>query len=349
MIGALTNGSTSQSGFSSALLLGPGLQRALFVDGEATSDPQLPTSGHPIAHIPFEDDTKPGQAILSMTGKEIIRSNNPQTPPGTPPRLVKLSLSKPSFPNDAAGSGANPNPLPLPPLTPLADHLRADFWEWYDKERDLLRAYRTSYKAWSNFVNDNDSETKKGYRETEEKLRACVVNDQTIWTKSSNSFVEWKVKNPAVTKIIINIHEEMDAVKAAEKLKADRIELSGQLQGKPDDVRRSELARYDGFMELMKQSRDREMWRRRVEVQKDVEAILQVELRTRVDKVNESDRAEEERKKAETEPTDNEPAAEAVGNPNVQEKEQEQRTTDQDPNSWLKDFDLGDLGQNFLS
>ncbi|KXX80702.1 hypothetical protein MMYC01_202121 [Madurella mycetomatis] len=351
MIGALTNRSVPQSGFSSALLFGPDLQRALFVDGEATSDPQLPASDHPIAQVPFVDAIKPRQTTINMAGKEIIRSNNPQTPPGTPPRLVKLTLAKPrSFPNGAAGSGANPNPLPLPPLTPLTDQLRAEFWEWYHKERDFLQAYQTSYKAWLNFADDNGSETKKRYHETEEELRARVINDQTIWAKFSSSFAEWKVKNPAVAKIIINIHEEMDAAKAAEKFKADRVELLDQLQGKSDHVRRSELARYDGFVELMKQSRDREIWRRRVEVQKDVEAILQAELRARVDKVNESDRAKEELKKSETETTDKgEPATEAVGSPNVHEKEQEQRATVEDPNNWLGDFDLGDPGQNFLS
>ncbi|GAB1313354.1 hypothetical protein MFIFM68171_03564 [Madurella fahalii] len=351
VIGALTNGSVPQSDFSGALLFGPDLQRALFTNGEALSDPQLPASGHPITQASFEDTIKPGEATISSASKEIIQSSNPRAPPGTPPRLLKLTLSRPpSSSNDAACSGTNPNPLPPAPVTPLADHLRADFWEWYDKERNFLRTYRTSYKAWSSFTNNNDNKTKNDYHEVEENLRARVVNDQTIWAKYSNSFAEWKAKNPAVTKIIINIHQEMDAVKAAEKLKADRVELSDQLQHKPDDVRRSELARYDGFVVLMKQSRDREMWRRRIEVQKDVEAVLQSEFEAFIDKVNESNRAEEEREKVEAEATDEErPAAEISGTSNVlQEAERDRQTTSQDPNSWFEGFDLDDPGQYFL-
>lgn len=221
-----------------------------------------------------------------------------------------------------------------------------------------MRAYRASFKAWSNSVNDSGNKARNDGHKTDEKLRTRAISDQTAWKKHSNLFAEWKARNPAVAQIN-NVHEEMDALRTAEKLGADRAELVDKLRGKSEAVKRAELQRYDDFVALMKQSRDREVWRRRVEVQKAVEAAMQAEMQAAfVDEIDAFDKAEEQpRNEADTaEKATPGSYAEAAESANVGEDatnslashEQVRQTTSEGPINWLESFNP-DSAENFVS
>ena len=307
VFGALSNGSIPKASMSSAILFGPDLQKALFTDGEASSDPQLPAFGGSV-HVPsgpilqVGNGTQPGQAA-SIAEEEIIAPASPQRPPATPPRLVNIPISHPSShnPHEAAGArGANHNPSPDKPNTPLSDQLRSDFWNWHSKDSQLLRAYRQSYKTWVEFTTKDANKTQADYEQKASALKSHAISNQVAWAKHSRSFDQWKAENPAAMPIINNITEEMKLIKAGEKLKAERADLENELRGKPEKDRKSELERYDDFMALIKQSRERELWRGRVEAQKAAQRMIEANIQAAVDE-RERIAAEEERRKAEAE------------------------------------------------
>jgi hypothetical protein len=307
VFGALSNGSIPKASMSSAILFGPDLQKALFTDGEASSDPQLPAFGGSV-HVPSgpilqaENGTQLGQAV-SIAEEEIIAPASPQRPPATPPRLVNIPISRPSSrnPHEAAGArGANHNPSPDKPNTPLADQLRSDFWNWHCKDSQLLRAYRQSYKTWFEFTTKDANKTQADYEQKASTHKSHAISNQLAWVKHSRSFDQWKAENPAAMPIINNITEEMKLIKAGEKLKAERADLENELRGKPEKDRKSELDRYDDFMALIKQSRERELWRGRVEAQKAAQRMIEAKIQAAVDE-QEGIAAEEERRKAEVE------------------------------------------------
>lgn len=311
ILGALAEGTVPKPTISSAVLFGPELQKALFAGGEASSDPQLPTSGVSIPgpQAASGSETQLGHAAPSAPKEDVAVPSTPTRPPTSPPRLANIPVTRPASPGsrspfDAPGAGANPNRCPEEAETPLADKLRADFWEWHRKEKQLLHAYKKSYAAWAVFTAKAENKAKGDHDDaTAEGLKTRAIDDQVAWARHSRLFEQWKADNPAVALIVNNVLEEMRLVRAGEKLKAERVELMQELRGKPDAEKRSELARYDNFVDLMRQSRERELWRNRVETQKAVQAILEAEVRAieEQERIRAAAAAEEQRKREEAE------------------------------------------------
>ena len=299
-----SNGSVPKENIASALLFGPELQRALFSDGEASSDPQLPGSRvnnqAPTNSIPQSLGVN-AAAAETIAEEEIVEPESPQRPPVSPPRLRNIAVTSSGSAGGPFGAshgrGANPNPTPDKPNTPQADKLRAEFWDWYLREMRLLYDYRKAYKAWLEFTRKNDNTALEDYEQKAESLKKLAITNQVAWTKYSRSFQKWKAQNPAVVPIIDNIHAEMRAVKLNEKAKADRVELENELRDKPEEARKLELAKFDEFANLTRESQVRELWRNRVETMKATEAMIQAKNQALIDEQNRI--AEEQRKRAE--------------------------------------------------
>ncbi len=252
----------------------------------------------------------------AIPDKEVAVPASPQRPPATPPRLFNVPLNH--VPTSARRYGpANHNEMPSKPDTPLADQLRAEFWVWHRQEKQLLLDYRKAYKTWVLFTTDNDNKAKADFSATSEPLESSAIAAQVAWAKHQQSFNTWKTANPAVDLIIANIHNDAKALKAAEKAKAERDELIQELQGKPEERQKKELSDYDTFTHLMKESREREVWRSRVETQVKAQEMIEAQRQAVVDeqkRIAAEAAAEEERKKkeaaAEEERKKNEAAAE---------------------------------------
>lgn len=302
-----SNGSVPKENVASALLFGPELQRALFSDGEASSDPQLPESRinnqAPTNFTPQSLGIN-ATAVEAIAEEEIAEPKRPQRPPGSPPRLRNIAVTRPSSPGSAGGPfgsshgcGANPNPTPDKFNTPQADKLRAEFWDWYLREKRLLYDYRKAYKAWLEFTRKNDNTALEDYEQKAESLKKLAVTNQIAWTKHNRSFQKWKAQNPAVVPILDNIHAEMRAVELNEKAKADRVELENELRDKPEEARKVELAKFDEFANLTRESQVRELWRNRVEAMKAAETMIQAMNQALIDEQNRI--TEGQRKRAE--------------------------------------------------
>jgi hypothetical protein len=304
----LPDGSIPKADFHSSILFGSELQKALFADREAAADPQLPGSDQAIDAMPA--GTQPGiQTASTMVEEEIIPPTTPDRPPAGPPNLVYVPLVQRPSSARHYGGPSNHNAMPTKPETPLADELRTDFWAWHNRSRVLYSDYKKAYNAWTRFSTTESNHSKPDFASTVEQLKASAIAAQLAWTKHNTSFQKWKAANPAVFLIIANINDEQKALQADKKQLTDRDEFIRGLRGKPDAQQQHELARYDNFIYLIKQSRDREVWRSRVEAQVNAEARIQETLQAMAEEQNrlaaELERkrkeaeAEEERKKTE--------------------------------------------------
>ncbi|KAH6851014.1 hypothetical protein B0I37DRAFT_404716 [Chaetomium sp. MPI-CAGE-AT-0009] len=266
----------------------------------AMANPKLPGSENVSGPIP--DGVQSVQTAPVIAEEQVIIPTTPQRPPADTPRLVNIPMiNPPASPHRYAGP-INQNFMPPKPDTPLADQLRADFWARHRNEMQLLVAYKKAFKSWALFTTAESNKTKPNYDSTAEQLKASAINAQVAWTKQHVSFEGWQASNPALAPIIANIHEDARAAKAAEKQKAERAEFINELRSKSEKHRRSELAKYDNFTYLMTQSREREMWRGRVNALVSAQAIIDEARRQAV--IAEQQRiaaAEAERKRAEAE------------------------------------------------
>jgi hypothetical protein len=138
------------------------------------------------------------------------------------------------------------------------------------------------------------------YELDEEQAKVSATVAQVAWTKHHQSFEKWKTENPAVMPIIANINNDMTALKAAEKQKAERDEFVSEISHKSERQQKVELEKYDKFTYLIKQSRQRELWRNRVETQIKVQGMIEAQRQAVIDE-QERIVAEAERKKAEAE------------------------------------------------
>ena len=275
----------------------------------------------PAGNIAIPDSNSSGDLVSlstsAITEKEVAIPASPQRPPATPPRLFNLPLNH--VPTSARRYGpANHNEMPPKPETLLADQLRADFWVWHRQEKQLLFEYKKAYKAWALFTTEKDKKAKPDFSATSEPLESSAIAAQVAWSKQQQSFNIWKAANPAVELIIANIHDDAKALKAAEKAKAERDELIQELHDKPAERQKKELSDYDTFTHLMKESREREVWRSRVETQVKAQEMIEAQRQAVIDeqkRITAEAAAEEERNKkevaAEEERKKEEAAAEA--------------------------------------
>ena len=269
----LCNGSVPADSFNSNVLFGPELQKALIADGKASADPKLPGSEN-AASGPIPSDIQSVQAGPIIADKQVIVPTTPQRPPPNPARLVYVPMSSPPASPHRYDGPANHNTMPTKPDTPLADQLRADFWDRYCKEIRLFAAYKRAFKAWSDFTTTDSNQSNPDYASTAENLKTSAITAQVAWTENHIPFENWKVSTAALAPIIANMLADTKAVRTDEKQAAEREELVKELQSKPEKHRKSELAQYDNFTYLMKQSRQREMWRGRVEALVHAQAII---------------------------------------------------------------------------
>ncbi|AEO61570.1 hypothetical protein MYCTH_2071057 [Thermothelomyces thermophilus ATCC 42464] len=190
--------------------------------------------------------------------------------------------------------------MPSKPDTPLADQLRADFWAWYHRDMQHLLLYKKTFREWAAFTKSDTSKAKPDHDSIAERLKAAAIDAQVAWAEHHAEFERWKAANPAVGPIIANAHQDTKAIRAAEKQKAERADfVRNDLRGKSEKQQQQELARYDHFTRLMAQSREREMWRTRVEAQ--IKAQAMIEEQNCIAAAAAAAAAEEERRKAEAE------------------------------------------------
>lgn len=249
----------------------------------------------------------PGEKTTATTEQSIQAAlttpehspGTPQRPPPTPPRIVNVPLDRPPNPRNLYGP-ENHNDMPGKPDTPLADELRANFWDRIREERKALSTYKKSFKEWNVFVNTESNKTKADYDATAERLKTSANTAQDAWTKLDQSFRAWQAANPAVVLIIANVGDDVKSIDADEKAKAERVQFISEISGKSAERRRSEQAEYDKFAYLMSESRERERWRKRVATQLKVQAMIEAERQAAVDEQNRI-AAEAERKKVEAE------------------------------------------------
>ncbi|SPQ27692.1 1b17cf36-88af-412e-ac06-4498dc00a1a5 [Thermothielavioides terrestris] len=289
----LPNGSVPKADFGCSVIFGPELQKALFNDGEATADPKLP--GSEATSTPVPPGQQPIRAARIIVEEDITAPATPERPPATPPRLVNIPIH---------------NAMPAKPDTPLADQLRAEFWEWHRKDTQLLYEYKLAYRAWKMYIASEDNKASPDYEAKSEELMTTGINTQVAWAKHHRSFENWKAANPAVEFIINNIHNDLKAFNAAEKEKTQRAEFVKELRGKDEEVQKTELTEYDNWLNLIKQARLREIWRDRVEAQTKAEAMIKAQRQAVIDEQNRI-AAEEARKKAEAEAEERRKQAEA--------------------------------------
>ncbi|KAK4241065.1 hypothetical protein C8A03DRAFT_41466 [Achaetomium macrosporum] len=323
----LADGAAPAADFNNSIVFGAELQRALFVNGEAAADPQLPASN--TTSNPMANETQGTEAAPIAGEEDITVPVTPERPPATPPRLVNLPITGPPVapPEFEVGGPANHNPLPPKPDTPLADQLRSDFMDRYGKYRQILHEYKLAYRAWAVFTSKADNKTKDDYDTEAEKLKTTAVNAQVAWVKYHHSFEKWKAENPAVKLIIDNIDEEMKAVSTAQRAKEERIQFIKDMQDKSKDEQRKMLSRLDNWQYLMKTARDREVYRGRVETQTKVQAMIEAQRQALIDEQNRI-AAEEARKKAEAEAEERRKQAEAEAEAKRKKAEEERLKTD---------------------
>lgn len=297
----LANGAVPKADFSSSILFGPELQKALFTDGEASADPDLPVYSNNNAAC---NGAEAVQATVAIIEEDIAIPDTPQRPPASLPSLTNISMTQaPIFTGRYAGP-ANHNAMPTKPDTPLADQLRADFFDKYRQEKQLLSEYRETYRIWLLFTTNEDNKCHPDFSTTAEHHKSSAITAQVAWAKHHARFEKWKTGNPAVGPIIANIHEDTRALKTAEKQKAERAQFIQELRGKSAENQRYELARYDHFTCLMKESREREMWRSRVEAQIKAQEMVLAQRQAVIDeqkRIAAERKAEEKRKKKEAE------------------------------------------------
>ena len=292
-----------KTGLSSSVLFGPELQKALFADGEALADPELPVSSGTIQATPD------GAHLIS--DEEIVIPTSPQHPPRTPLRLINIPLTKAPVATSLVGGPANHNAMPTLPNTPVADQLRADFWDWHRQEEQLFFDYKKAYRAWAVFTTNKDNQGKPDFAATAEQLQSPAIDAQVAWARHQQAFNKWKAANPAVAPIVNNIFSDAKAIKTAEKEKAQRDELVRDLRGKSPEKQRQELSQYDSFTSLIREAREREVWRTRVEAQATAEQMIHAQRQAVIEEQERIAAAEEERKKKEAEAEEDRKAAEA--------------------------------------
>ncbi|KAL2135848.1 hypothetical protein VTI74DRAFT_6611 [Chaetomium olivicolor] len=290
-------GSVPEADFGNSTIFGPELQQTLFADGEVLANPKPPGSGS------NNQVRTPLQAVTIQPVSPYVEEDITITSPSSPPRPSPLIFNIPIFGPPASPPnrhGSKHNPMPSKPETPLADQLRSAFWDNYGKELQLLASYTQTYKAWQSFVATPSNQSSPDYASTAAELKACAAREQAAWTKHARFFEHWKATNPAVEPIVANAHDDTRAFEAASKASAERAEFVRALRGKPEMMQKAEFAQYNQFMALMKQSRQREMWRGRSEALVKAEGIIESQQRAVVEE-QERIAAEEETKKADTE------------------------------------------------
>jgi hypothetical protein len=307
----LPDGSIPKADLHSRIVFGPELQKALFADGEAAPDPQLPRSDNAVNVMPPRTQSVV-QAVSIPAEKEIITLTTPERPPAGPPNLINVPMVQPPASPRHYGGPSNHNAMPTKPETPLADELRADFWAWHNRALVLHSGYKKAYNAWTRFNTTASNHSNADFASTVEQLKTSAIASQLAWTKHNTSFNKWKTANPAVFLIIANIQHEQKALEADKKQRDDRDEIVRSLRGKSDAQQQRELARYDNFTYLFKQSRDRELWRSRVEAQMNAEARIQETLQAMAEEQNRVAAAELERKRKEAEVEEARKKAEAA-------------------------------------
>jgi hypothetical protein len=319
----LPDGSIPKADFHSSIVFGSELQKALlFADGEAAADPQLPGSDNAVNAMP--PGTQSVVEVASITAEEeIITPTTPERPPAAPPNLINVPMIQPPTSPRHYGGPSNHNAMPTKPETPLADELRADFWAWHNRARVLHSDYKEAYNAWTRFNTTGSNHSNADFASTIEQLKTSAITAQLAWTKHNTSFNKWKTANPAVFLIIANIQHEQNALEADKKQRDDRDEFVRSLRGKSDAQQQRELARYDNFTYLFKQSRDRELWRSRVEAQVNAEARIQETLQAMAEEQNRVAAAELERERKEAEVEEARKKAEAAAQAERKKREVE--------------------------
>lgn len=267
------SGTIPTNSFNNNILFGPELQKALFNNGEASADPKLPDSENTSGLLP--GGTQSAQATPIIAEEQVTAPTTPQPPPANPPRLVNIAMAGPPISPHRYDGPVSHNNMPPKPDTPLADQLRAGFWDQHRREMQLLAAYKIAFKAWYLFTTTDSNQTKPDYSSTSEHLKTSAITAQVAWSEQHISLKNWKAANPAVGPIIANMQTDANAIKAGEKQDAERDDFIKELTGKSEAYWQREIAKYDKFSYLIKQSREREMWRARVEALVNSQAIIE--------------------------------------------------------------------------
>ncbi|KAJ4306845.1 hypothetical protein N0V88_000216 [Collariella sp. IMI 366227] len=302
---------TSASGFTN-------LPAGAVADGKAVTDPKLPDSSN-MTVTPQPATIPPVPASIEKDEETVITS------PSKPLTSSNPSSTSPHHPRPPPPTTTAPPPTPSPPNPhPLADELRATFWAAYAKELQLLATYTSTYKTYHTFITTHNptETTPPQVIDHFTSLKYAAISAQIDFTQHYRAFTRWKntVYPEAVKLLIKNASNESCAMQAAEKASTQREEfVRGELKGVEKGERRERLRKYDEWVEMMRQSQMREMWRGRVEVLVMIEGIIEGEMaeqrkvkeveekrvrkerQAEEEKIRVEAKAEEARKKAEEE------------------------------------------------
>ncbi|KAK4140890.1 uncharacterized protein C8A04DRAFT_14544 [Dichotomopilus funicola] len=167
------------------------------------------------------------------------------------------------------------------PVTPHADLLREEINTRHTQEMDLYFAYKEAYQAWREFTRAStaaagatDASDNEDIAKKQHELTTAALAAQQAYHHYNTDFVAFQAANPASASIMANMHADRKWLIEDRKKEAERKELIADLKGKDASVRRSDLKRFDEWAGLMKESRDREMWRSRVEVMGRAEEMI---------------------------------------------------------------------------
>ncbi|KAK3901950.1 hypothetical protein C8A05DRAFT_15930 [Staphylotrichum tortipilum] len=328
----LANGEVPKDGFNSGLLFGPDLQKALFTDGEATADPKLPgsdavtaTANATVADTQPTQAAAPTEAVAPTTEGAPTTTTRPPRPPVTPPRLVEIPMAGPPRPSMYSGPASH-NVLPSKPPTPNADALGATFWTQHKQDQRLLYTYKKAYRAWALLTR---AKTATGSTQSLEDCAALQSATDTALTAHAAynahhaAFLAWQEgAQPALEPLLVSIRAESAAITAAEKERDDRAELVRDLRarGKEGKDAEGELGKYDQFVRLVREAREREMWRGRVAAMVAAEEMVTEGERRK----KEAEEAEERRKMEEVKAEEKRKREEAEAEARREEEEEEQ-------------------------
>ena len=128
---------------------------------------------------------------------------------------------------------------------------------------------------------------------------------------------------PALEQILVSVRFESAAITAAEKERDDRVDLVRDLRarGKEGSDAEWELGRYDQFVRLVREAREREMWRGRVKALVTAEETMTEGERRK----KEEEEAEERRKIEEAEAEEKRKRDEKEAEENLERDEQRRR------------------------
>jgi len=302
-------------------MFGSTLHKALFVDAAEAGDIQLPGAAAE-ADTPARAPVPSSAPAAAPVVAALVEPAEPTCPPSLPPRLVDVKITRPA----GTGGPLGPNKCPELGQTPRADAVRRELFLRHEEDVRLLCRYQEAYKSWAEHIArlkksnsipvdglfspdgsvpvPSPSTTTPPLDEEGQKLKREAIDAQMAYLRNHQAFEAWKASCPAVAVIYDSIQREMELVQSGARFENKQRKAIVE-EVKDEKERQASLAQFDQMAALMRESREHDLWRRRVEAMMGAETML-VEAENRAVKEchkteKENQRAEEEARKKEEE------------------------------------------------